>query len=83
MKYIPADSIIAAALLSSDIELIQKVSKLVDKLPGADVIERRTGEWRPLGGGQRFCTRCGHQLSSALASDYNFCPICSSHNRRI
>ena len=49
----------------------------VEKIPSADVVEVKHGEWKWRNGGE--CSECGFHNSNF---DYNFCPNCGADMRK-
>ena len=69
-------------LTPDDIRLVMRTPW---RIPTADVVERKKGEWatddgKPLPFGIHFsvCSVCGH---SSPASGFNFCPNCGAEMR--
>lgn len=59
------------------------VSKMVELLPAADVVEVRHGKWTLIGYGNgrplRWkCSACGYETFDAVNGDTNFCPNCGA-----
>ena len=66
------------------VKTMEDVFKVIDALPAADVVERKRGEWKPIGQIVRtpyipnyFCTVCGARPIQIG----NFCPNCGADLR--
>ena len=69
------------------------IRKYIEKLPSADVVERKRGEWTPTYKSKLHsrmtCSVCGYdgedemygRISNRIIERFNFCPNCGSGNR--
>ena len=67
-------------------KLVAYILSAVEKMPGVDVVERKSGKWMPIYDGNElgevyqsgvYCSECDEELQS----EPNFCPNCGSSMR--
>ena len=55
--------------------------RVINKLPAADVVECKRGEWVHIIGTMRCsCSQCGHDRNVNTQFGWKFCPNCGSQN---